>query len=120
VRLERVLCALDDIDDPGGKGFAVEDQKPIFVVRVGEAVHGYVNVCPHQGTPLDWKPDTFLTYDKSLIQCSTHWARFRIQDGDCVAGPCVGKTLDPVAVHVDDGEVVLDGAHGGNRNRRIG
>jgi nitrite reductase/ring-hydroxylating ferredoxin subunit len=117
---ERVLCALDDIGDPGGKGFAVAGHEPIFVVRVGPAVHGYVNVCPHQGTALDWKPDTFLTYDKSLIQCSTHWARFRIEDGECVAGPCVGQSLVPAAIRVDHGAVVLDGAHRGMRNRRIG
>ena len=105
----RVLCVLDDIPDPGGKGFALAGRQPFFVIRTGQRVRGYLNTCPHQGTPLDWKPDTFLTYDKSLIQCSTHWARFRIDDGECVAGPCVGKSLNPVAVRVRDGAIVLDG-----------
>ncbi len=83
--------------------------KAFFVIRAGGEIRGYLNTCPHQGTTLDWKPDSFLTYDKSLIQCSTHWARFRITDGECVAGPCVGKSLVPVAVRVDGGAVVLDG-----------
>ena len=104
-----VLCALDDIADPGGKRFAPAGRQAFFVIRTGDAVRGYLNTCPHQGTPLDWKPDTFLSYDKSLIQCSTHWARFRIDDGECVAGPCLGKSLVPVAVRVRGANVVLDG-----------
>lgn len=104
-----VLCRLDDIADPGGKGFSSPRHGRFFVVRRGAEVFGYVNSCPHQGTPLDWKPDVFLTYDKGLIQCSTHWARFGIGDGVCVAGPCLGKRLEPVAVRVENGRVVLDG-----------
>ncbi len=103
------LCALTDIPDPGGKGFDLDGRPPFFVIRAGDRVFGYLNTCPHQGTPLDWKPDTFLTYDKSLIQCSTHWARFRIADGECVAGPCVGKSLAPVAVCLRGADVILDG-----------
>ncbi len=106
-RRGQVLCALDDIPDPGGKGFAPPARPAFFVIRIGDQVRGYLNTCPHQGTPLDWKPDTFLTYDKSLIQCSTHWAKFRITDGECVAGPCLGKSLAQVAVHVRGGDVVL-------------
>jgi nitrite reductase/ring-hydroxylating ferredoxin subunit len=105
----RILCALADIADPGGKGFAPAGRKAFFVIRAGGEIRGYLNTCPHQGTTLDWKPDTFLTHDKSLIQCSTHWARFRITDGECVAGPCLGKSLVPVAVRVRGGNVVLDG-----------
>ncbi len=104
-----MLCALDDIPDPGGKGFAPAGRNAFFVIRTGDQVRGYLNTCPHQGTPLDWKPDTFLTYDKSLIQCSTHWAKFRIEDGECVAGPCLGKSLRAVAVRLRGGEIVLDG-----------
>jgi nitrite reductase/ring-hydroxylating ferredoxin subunit len=104
-----VLCALDDIPDPGGKGFTLAGRPPFFVVRTGDRVRGYLNTCPHQGTPLDWKPDTFLTYDKSLIQCSTHWAKFSIEDGQCVAGPCLGKSLGSIAVRIVGVNVVAEG-----------
>ena len=103
-----VLCSLDDIPNPGGKGFALTDRPPFFVIRTGNNVRGYLNICPHQGTPLDWKPDTFLTYNKSLIQCSTHGARFRIDDGKCVSGPCLGKSLVTIAVRNCSGAIVLD------------
>jgi nitrite reductase/ring-hydroxylating ferredoxin subunit len=80
----------------------------IFVIRRGEDVRGYANSCPHQGTTLDWNPDVFLTYDKSHIQCATHGAWFQIDDGLCVAGPCLGQKLYPVRVRIAGGVVVLD------------
>ena len=103
-----VLCRLDEIADPGGKGFAPPGRPRFFVVRVGAAVWGYVNSCPHRGVNLDWNPDRFLTRDKDLIQCATHGARFAIETGLCVAGPCRGRALAPVAVAVVNGAVVLD------------
>ncbi|MGE0746857.1 MAG: Rieske (2Fe-2S) protein [Rhodospirillales bacterium] len=102
-----VLCRLDDIADPGGKGFVLPDRKRIFVVRRGARIWGYRNVCPHQGVNLDWKPDVFLSVDKSVIQCATHFAKFNIDDGYCIAGPCMGRRLMPVAVRVDGGDVVM-------------
>ena len=101
------LCALADLPDPGGRGFRLPGRAPFFVIRRGGRVFGYVNACPHRGTPLDWKPDTFLTPDGTLIQCSTHGARFRIDDGGCVAGPCMGQALATVRVEVEDGMLLL-------------
>lgn len=111
---DEALCALKEIPDGQGRGFALKDAagrptRNIFVVRQGRRVHGYLNVCPHAGTPLDFKPDTFLAPDGGTIQCSTHGARFRIDDGACVAGPCNGRGLTAVPIHVDrDGVVRLD------------
>lgn len=100
----RVLCRLDDIEDGAAKGFTLETGAPwrdIFVVREGEAVFGYVNACPHLGTPLDWTPDRFISDETGLILCSTHGALFEIADGYCIAGPCAGQSLQPVPVAVD-------------------
>src|SRR5579875_326885 len=98
----RILCKLAAI--PDGEG---EAQRLIFVIRQGERVYAYVNSCPHAGTPLDWTPNRFLTYDKRHILCATHGARFRIYDGYCFAGPCQGDRLTALPVAVVDGEVVL-------------
>jgi len=110
-----VLCALADIPDGAGKGFELEADdgslRAIFVVRQGARVFGYLNVCPHAGTPLDLQPDTFLAPDGDALQCSTHGARFAIEDGRCLAGPCRGRGLTPVAVHLDDdGRIRLSAA----------
>ena len=107
-----VLCRLDEIPSPGSMGFSLGDgpeHRQIFVVRAAEGVHAYVNSCPHLGIPLDWVPDRFLTLDRTLIQCATHGAQFRIHDGRCIFGPCRGASLSPVAVAVRGGAVVLVG-----------
>jgi len=79
----------------------------MFVVRRGNDVFGYVNICPHAGTPLDWTPGQFLTRDKTNLLCATHGAQFRIEDGLCVAGPCPGSSLTPVPIGILGGDVVI-------------
>lgn len=102
------LCNLIDIEDGEAKGFTLDDGQEIFIARVGDAVYGYHNSCPHQGTPLDWTPDRFISEDTGLILCATHGAQFEIADGLCVSGPCQGDHLKPVAVDVDaEGRIVL-------------
>lgn len=106
----KVLCRLDEIEDGGARGFSLSDcAREIFVVRRDDAVYGYVNSCPHIGTPLEFLPDRFLTADRREILCSTHGARFEIATGRCISGPCRGQRLHPVPVRVAEGLVVLDG-----------
>ncbi len=103
---------LDEIDDPGCREFTIgEGDWPFrgFVVRQGDAVYAYQNYCMHVGHPLNFKPDSFLTKDKSLIICASHGALYEIDSGLCVAGPCPGKTLRALPVRVEDGEVIVEG-----------
>jgi nitrite reductase/ring-hydroxylating ferredoxin subunit len=105
------LCRLDDIEDPGARGFTLSTaQRPrdILVVRTGREVHAYVNSCPHIGTPLEFQPDRFLTRDRTEILCSTHGARFEISSGTCIAGPCQGRALKRVPISIVEGWIRLD------------
>ena len=77
-----------------------------FVVRQGTRVHGYVDRCPHAGVPLAQRLDDYLAPAGDLIACSWHGALFRIEDGLCVGGPCVGQRLAPWPVTVSDGKLV--------------
>jgi nitrite reductase/ring-hydroxylating ferredoxin subunit len=99
------LAPLEAIPDGQGRAFdlVAEDGavRAIFVVRRGGGVYGYLNVCPHAGLPLDYQPDAFMAPDGASVQCSMHAARFRIEDGACLAGPCEGQGLSAVAVFVD-------------------
>lgn len=70
----------------------------IVAVRRGGVLYVYENRCPHQGTPLETFPDKFLNSDGSLLICSTHGARFRVEDGLCVSGPCKGERLRRIDV----------------------
>ena len=77
-----------------------------FVVRRGSEVAGYVDRCPHMGVPLAQRLDDYLTPAGDLIACAWHGALFRIADGACVAGPCVGARLSPWPVMVTAGTII--------------
>jgi nitrite reductase/ring-hydroxylating ferredoxin subunit len=78
------LCALADIPDPGAKGFLFRDGEQLFlgfVVHRRGRLAGYVDRCPHTGSPLAFLPNRYLTREGDLILCSTHGAMFRPEDG---------------------------------------
>jgi nitrite reductase/ring-hydroxylating ferredoxin subunit len=110
VDVERVVCRLSELES-GARGFTLGGGDwPLrgFVVRSGDRVRGYLNRCPHAGHPLDLLPQRFLTADGSLILCSSHGALFEKATGYCVAGPCMGRALTPLALQVKCGLVLLD------------
>ena len=103
------LCRLDEVPEPGAKGFDFRAGEALFagfVVRKGGKLYGYVDQCPHAGWPLAPFPDRYLTRDHQRLFCSGHGALFRIEDGICTAGPCAGAALEPWPVAADaDGMV---------------
>lgn len=113
--VEIEVCAFDDLEDPGCREFRIgEGNWPFrgFVVRKGSDVFAYQNFCVHAGHPLNWQPDQFLTEDRQQIICASHGAIYEIDSGVCVAGPCPGKTLRPVAAEIRDGSVIVRGPDG--------
>lgn len=102
------LCRLAEIPDGEGRGFILgegAEQLALFVVRDGAEAFAYVNACPHQGTPLDWGgfdgEGRFVSAESGNILCATHGAEFGLKDGRCLAGPCLGKCLQPVRLGRD-------------------
>jgi nitrite reductase/ring-hydroxylating ferredoxin subunit len=108
--LERVVCALADLVDPGSRAFTIgRGDWPVrgLVVRRHGAVHAYVNRCPHAGHPLNLRPHEFLTPDRSLVVCNSHGALFEVATGYCVSGPCAGASLRRIPIEVRAGYVLL-------------
>lgn len=104
------LCSLDDIENGGSVALIAEIdglRTSLIVVRQGEQAFVYVNVCPHTGAPLDFEPGQFMNFDRSFIMCAMHGALFNIHDGFCIQGPCVGKSLTPIASEVRERHVWL-------------
>lgn len=101
-----LLCALNDLSDPGSKGFTLAGVQ-LFAVRQHQQVFVYHNRCPHRGIPLEWVADQFLDHSGRLIQCASHGALFLPESGMCVAGPCSGERLIPIACKVQSGQVWL-------------
>ncbi len=90
------ICYREEIDDPGSRGFNTNVNGSIidgFVVHKDGAYYAYRNKCPHTGSPLDWVEHQFLDLDLSNIQCAVHDARFEVESGLCIAGPCPGESL---------------------------
>jgi nitrite reductase/ring-hydroxylating ferredoxin subunit len=109
--LTEVVCRLSDLKDGQGCGFDPfkKGRDTVFVVRRGNKVHAYLDICPHYGrTPLPWRKDAYLTGDAQYIFCSAHGAIFDIETGACVLGPCLGQSLTSVQVTIsDEGEIRL-------------
>jgi nitrite reductase/ring-hydroxylating ferredoxin subunit len=78
-----------------------------FVVNFDGRYHAYVNRCSHAGTPLDWWPNEFFSDDGRLLICATHGALFEPDSGRCAGGPCGGSALWPLAVRVEDDQVIV-------------
>jgi len=107
----QTLCHIDEITDPGARGFKLKQgrtERLIFVVKKDGQVYGYNNKCPHAGINLEWQDDDFLDMDKNHIQCSVHGALFKIENGDCLGGPCNGTGLTQININIDgDGNISL-------------
>ena len=106
------ICHLGELADPGSRGFSVQHRGRRvdgFVVQRDGELFAYRNSCPHTGSPLDWVEHQFLDLDGALIQCATHDARFLIDTGECVFGPCPGTSLEPLAIRLDGDLVYLVG-----------
>lgn len=60
----------------------------------------YRNLCPHWSMPLDDGSGDFLDESGRLIQCKMHGARFEIDTGECIMGPCDGEYLEELRVEL--------------------
>lgn len=96
-----------ELDENQAKGFEYQGRK-LFAVRFRDELFIYENSCPHRSIPLEWQPDQFLDYEKTFIQCATHGALFKIDSGECVAGPCVGDTLQQIPFRIEGDQVFIE------------
>lgn len=112
--MDQILCQLGDIVDGDARAFDSVDRRlnptGLFVVRRETQAYCYVNDCPHLHITLDFLPGRFMNKDAGLIQCSNHGARFEIENGKCVWGPCRGDALTSLPIEIVNGTVILEAA----------
>ena len=104
------ICHSEVLSDPGSYGFEIEQGAGVvegFVVKRDGQYFAYRNSCPHTGAPLDWVEHQFLDMEGSMIQCAVHDARFLIETGECVMGPCPGESLQKIEIVVSDDQIYL-------------
>ncbi|MDO6388278.1 MULTISPECIES: Rieske 2Fe-2S domain-containing protein [unclassified Uliginosibacterium] len=111
----RLICAAADLPD-GGDALRFELELegvrlPAFVQRWRGQTFAYVNSCAHIPVELDWNPGRMLDDSGEYLICATHGALYAPDSGLCVAGPCVGRSLQALRVREENGQVFLmDGA----------
>jgi len=105
-----VLGPLAEVPENDGREYSFgegRDAFSLFVVRCGEGVRAYRNVCPHLQMALNFAGDGFMASDGLHLFCPMHGATFRIEDGVCLQGPPEGDALTAIPVAVEDGRIVV-------------
>ena len=83
-------------------------RKDVVLVMHNDAVKAYENNCPHQNVPLNEAYKIDIDPFDQTMKCSVHDAFFKIEDGECIDGPCWGEHLKPVEIRVEEnGDVFL-------------
>lgn len=106
------ICSDSELSDPASFGFSVEKNGEViecFLIKNDGQYFAYMNACPHTGSPLDWREHQFLDLDGSHIQCAVHDARFVIETGKCVVGPCHGESLKRLDIEIRKSGIYLQG-----------
>ncbi len=112
------ICSASEIEKGDAKAFSLSRITeagearpfPLVVVRTHrDEFFGYVNVCPHKGSWLNFGDGSFFSRERAFLQCGRHGALFEIDSGLCIAGDCRGEGLEPVAVAIIGGDLCICG-----------
>jgi nitrite reductase/ring-hydroxylating ferredoxin subunit len=103
------LCRFDELRSGTARGFDPDSAgaDTVFLLRRGERVFAYRNHCPHQGAPLEYRKDQFLSADGHHIVCHAHGAHFHPESGACTRGACLGQSLRSVPCRIEHGWIWL-------------
>jgi nitrite reductase/ring-hydroxylating ferredoxin subunit len=80
---------------------------PMILVQSPEGLRGYVNACPHQYLPLDYRVAQLLSADGTMLLCTAHGARFDAASGAVIGGADCG--LDMVPLCERNGQILIGG-----------
>jgi nitrite reductase/ring-hydroxylating ferredoxin subunit len=80
-------------------------REALVLVDHARTPRAYLNLCRHLPVPLDAASRQFLA--GGHLQCLTHGARYRLEDGLCVIGPCRGESLIALELRVIEGELYV-------------
>ncbi len=108
----KVIGPVEGLEE-GGKGLRFDvvnkdgEKIPAFVVHYDYQYFAYLNRCGHIAVQLDYMPGEFFSDDGQSLICATHGAEYAPDTGACLGGPCFGVGLEPLPIHVEDGQLVL-------------
>lgn len=102
------LCPQASLLEGHSRGFDpfASGRDTLLVVRWQGTLTAWRNRCPHLDVAMQYRKDRFMSGDGQHIVCFAHGALFRPDTGLCVLGPCLGQSLQPQALTVDDNGAV--------------
>lgn len=106
----QILCGVEEIPDGQCKEIRYGEGAyalSILVHRSGTGFKAYVNRCPHFSLPLNVSPGQFVMLEGARVMCALHGAVFRLDNGNCEAGPAATSFLESVEVIVRGGSVCI-------------
>lgn len=105
------LCESDELVEGRYREFRIDQGgEPVWLIatRAEGSPRAWLNVCPHQGRPLNFAPDRFLTDPEQRLVCAHHGAVFEPGAGVCVSGPCQRASLTAVPLREEQGQVSVE------------
>ncbi len=102
-----LLCKLSDLHR-GSSCLLVQSANgefPLVIIRDDAGLRAFVNACPHQYLPLNFRSEKVLSDDGSRLLCSAHGACFDSQTGVGLTADVQGNALDEVPL-----EIAADGS----------
>jgi len=100
------LCPASEVPQGGIRSLDL-DGFPLLLVASARGLRAYVNACPHQFLPLDWRSSDILSDDGGTLRCSNHDAGFDASTGAGIDGLGQGCALDPVPVRIAGETLVI-------------
>jgi nitrite reductase/ring-hydroxylating ferredoxin subunit len=67
----------------------------------------YLNRCQHLPVPLGFGGGELMSWDGQALECKTHGALYRLDDGMCFDGPCEGRALLAIELLLEGDELYL-------------
>lgn len=104
-----VLGRLQDFPDLAATPVTLhldEQEVAIIVVRHGDAIRAWLDLCPHRSLPLTLEGGRVLSADGTRLRCSVHFAEFCAKQGHALTGGGGGMGLTPVPLHLGADGVV--------------
>jgi nitrite reductase/ring-hydroxylating ferredoxin subunit len=108
--MSHYLCKIADIGQSGKEVCVKLNSKAVYIMLFPYAgtIRAFINICPHQGMPLNQAPDKFMFSGEGFLMCAQHGARFELDTGKCVGGACRGANLQIVSVTLEGDSVWLE------------
>jgi nitrite reductase/ring-hydroxylating ferredoxin subunit len=100
------IAMLNEFASDGTLVLKVDDRQLVMTLRNGQ-VRAFVNSCPHMGVPLNASGDKITTFDDTLLICTMHGAMFEFDSGNCIGGPCAGRSLQSVDIIVENEAIFI-------------